>query len=274
MDRIARFSLWLLLLTIPLLSYGLQPTKEYTSIPDAMHVPYENNTITTSDGLHLKSWTILPHNKPDNKTTLVLAYADAGNMSWWLQRGIVFAQNGYTVVLFDYRGFGQSDKFAINPKMLYYNEFAKDLTATVQFARKKYKGNKTGILCYSMGTVIATLAASDAKPDFIIGEGYVTDPVAIVNRDTVHKKILLPPDASQYHAKLEKLNMKMLIFSGSTDAVTTDEKVQELKKKKPGIKVVNFKGGHLQGFDALSRERTGSEYIKAVNEFLKQLAQH
>lgn len=269
MYRISRFSLLLLLLAMPVWVYALQPIKEYNSIPDAMHVPYENNTITTADGLHLKSWTILPHSKPDNKTTLVLAYADAGNMSWWLQRGVAFAQNGYTVVLFDYRGFGQSDNFAINPKMLYYNEFARDLTAAVQFAKKKYKGNRTGILCYSMGTAIATLAAPDAKPDFIIGEGYVTDPVAIVNRDTAHKKISLPPDAAQYHAKLEKLNVKMLIFSGNTDVVTTDEKVQELRKKKPRIKVVNFKGGHLQGFDALSHERTGSEYIKAVNEFLK-----
>ncbi|MBS1587552.1 MAG: alpha/beta fold hydrolase [Bacteroidetes bacterium] len=269
MYRIPRFLFCLLLLAMPVLSYALQPVKEYGSIPDAMHVPYENNTIITADGLHLKSWTILPHNKPDNRTTLVLAYADAGNMSWWLQRGIAFAQNGYTVVLFDYRGFGESDNFPINPKMLYYNEFAKDLSAAVQFAKKKYKGNKTGILCYSMGTVIATLAAADARPDFIIGEGYVTDPIAIVNRDTVHKKISLPPDAAQYHTKLERLNVKMLIFSGSTDAVTTDEKVQELKKKKPGIKVINFKGGHMQGFDALSRERTGSEYIKAVNEFLK-----
>jgi hypothetical protein len=269
MDGIPRILLCLALLTIPALAHALQPIREYSSIPDAMHVPYENNTITTADGLHLKSWTILPHNKPDNKTTLVLAYADAGNMSWWLQRGIAFAQNGYTVVLFDYRGFGQSDKFTINPKMLYYNEFTKDLIAAVQFAKKKYKGNSTGILCYSMGTVIATLAAAEAKPDFIIGEGYVTDPVAIVNRDTMHKKIAMPADAAQYHAKLEKLNVKMLIFSGSTDAVTTDEKVQELKRKKPRIKVVNFKGGHMQGFDALSQQRTGSEYIRAVNEFLK-----
>jgi len=262
-------SLLLILLTCSS-AYALKPVKEYSLIPDTQHEAYENNTITTADNVKLKSWTLLPDKKRDKKTTLVLAYADAGNMSWWINRAVAFAHAGYTVLLFDYRGFGESDAFAIDQQMLYYNDFASDLAAAIQFAKGKYKRNRTGVLCYSMGSIITTLTANIVRPDFIIGEGYVTDPVAIVAASAKKgKEIKLPKGSETYKRTLERQDTKMLIFSGSTDVVTTDETITELKAKRPGITVVKFNGGHMQGFDALSKEEKGSEYIKAVNEFLK-----
>src|ERR1700745_2483977 len=92
---------------------------------------------------------------------------------------MTLSQVGFTVVMFDYRGFGESDSFAIDPKMLYYNEFATDLTSVIRFAKEKYPGNKTGVWAFSMGTIITTLACNTAHPDFIIGDGYVTSPVKL-----------------------------------------------------------------------------------------------
>lgn len=250
-------------------AYALKPVKAYDVLPDTLHVPYEKNTITTADNVHLKSWTLLPQGQ-DKKITMVIAYADAGNMSWWLERARAFSGKGYTVVLFDYRGFGESDAFAIDSKMLYYNEFAKDLEAAVKFARGKYAKNRTGVLCYSMGTIITTLVAEKAHPDFIIGEGYVTDPAKIQESSAKKgKQLLLPADAATYRSKLEKINTRMLIFSGKTDVVTPDTAVRELKKKKPAINIVAYNGEHLQGFFLLSKDYQGSEYLKAVASFLK-----
>ena len=112
-------------------SFALKPSKTYEVIPDTLHRPFEKNTIITADGMHLRSWTFLPAKDADNKTTLVLAYADAGNMSWWVSYAAIMSQVGYTVVMFDYRGFGESDDFTVNPDMLYYNEFVTDLSAAV-----------------------------------------------------------------------------------------------------------------------------------------------
>ena len=91
----------------------------------------------------------------------------------------ILSHVGFTVVMFDYRGFGESDSFNIDTKMLYYNEFATDLTAVIQFAKNKYPKNKTGVWAFSMGTIIATLATNYIQPVFIIGDGYVTNPSAI-----------------------------------------------------------------------------------------------
>jgi alpha-beta hydrolase superfamily lysophospholipase len=160
-------------------SYGLKPAKRYEAIPDTLKLPFEKTTITTSDNVKLKSWTFLPEKQADNNITLVLAYADAGNMSWWLTQATVLSQVGFTVVMFDYRGFGESDAFTIDPKMLYYNEFSTDLAAVIQYAKKKYPKHKTGVWAFSMGTIIATLAAKTTQPDFMIGDGFVTNPEII-----------------------------------------------------------------------------------------------
>ena len=249
---------------------ALKPSKVYAAIPDTMHVPYEKNTITTPDNVKLKSWTFLPTRRTDKKITLVMAYADGGNMSWWLTHATTLSKLGYTVMLFDYRGFGESDPFSIDSTMLYYNEFATDLSAAVAFARVKYAKNKTGIWCLSMGTIVTTLAVKTAQPDFIVGEGYVTDPLKLKEQwARSHKKLDFPPVTADYETELLNIKAPMLIFSGEFDRVTTDESVKKLQKKKPSIIIQNFKGGHLQGLWVLSKEFAGSEYAAAINNFLK-----
>ena len=267
-------ALWCLaLLSLSQDIYALKPVKEYAVIPDTLHMPFEKNKITVSDNVTLQLWTFLPSNENDNHVTLVLAYADAGNMSWWVMQASMFSQLGYTVLLFDYRGFGESSPFTINPKMLYYNEFTSYLNAAVAFAKTKYPKNKTGIWCFSMGTIIATLAAKDAKPDFIIGDGFVTDPEKIESYYAKKKdEILLPPAAYQYSDAVYFLKVPLLIFSGTEDEIATDVSVRAFKKKKvtkTAVTIVNFKGGHLHGFEVLSKDFPGSEYAKAVDQFLK-----
>lgn len=251
-------------------SLALKPAAKYEAIPDTLKMPYEKNVITTSDHFKLQSWTFLPEKSVDNRTTLVLAYADAGDMSWWLTQATIFAQTGYTVVLFDYRGFGASDPFPIDAKMLYYNEFATDLTAVVQFAKTQYPKNKTGVWAFSMGTIITTLAAPKANPDFIIGDSYVTDPVAI--RTFYLKKkdtILLPPGAKEYAGATKKVKVPMLLFTGIKDEVTTNAATKKMKTLMPNVRLVTYNGGHMEGFSVLSKDFPGSVYIGDIDRFLK-----
>lgn len=251
-------------------AYALKPSKTYEVVPDTLKLPYEKNVITTSDGVHLKSWTFLPSNG-DKHVTLVMAYADAGNMSWWIQHASLLSQFGYTVVMFDYRGFGESDDFTINKDMLYYSEYEQDLVAVMQFAKKKYPKNKTGIWAFSMGTIITTLAAETAKPAFIIGDGFITSPMKVKEFYAPKENILLPGDANTYDAKLAAIKAPMLIFSGKQDKVATDADIQKLKKSKPAVKVVSFDGGHLMGLETLSKEYYGSQYVAAIDKFLGEV---
>jgi hypothetical protein len=260
----------LLALALQFNSYALKPVKAYSAIPDTMHLPFEKNNITTTDDFQLKSWTMLPAKALDKKTTLVLAYADAGNMSWFLFYAATLSKAGYTVLMFDYRGFGESTPFPTDSKMLYYNEYTADLAAAIDFARKKYPGNKTGVWCFSMGSIINTLAASTTLPDFIIGDSYVTSPIGIKEFYAGKKDIInLPPRASEYDGALLAIKAPMLIFSGTDDKVTTTASLKAVAKKKANIKIATYKGGHMAGFYELSKTTAGSEYVAQINSFLK-----
>ena len=259
-----------LLLFVSVQTFALKPSKKYEAIPDTLKIPFEKNDILTLDKVNLKSWTFLPTKEADNHTTLVFAYADAGNMSWWLMHATILAQSGFTVVMFDYRGFGESDSFAIDSKMLYYNEFATDLSTIIKFAKTKYPNNKTGIISFSMGTVIATLATQYCQPDFIIGEGYVTSLVAIKSYYAKKsKEIILPKGAESYEKTLKDLKQPILIFSGKKDEVTTLTAVKKLKTVKPQVTLVEFEGGHMEGFSVLAKDYPGSVYIEKIEHFLK-----
>ena len=264
---------WLLIVVFLVVSSGalaLSPAKEYDVIPDTMGVPFQKNTILTEDNYHLNSWTFLPGKKKNNKTTLVLAYADAGNMSWWVQQAKTFAAQGYTVVMFDYRGFGKSDPFVIDPTMLYYTEFSRDLAAMVKFAKNKYVGNKTGVWCLSMGTIVTTLAAREAQPDFIIGDSYVTDLKSIQQYYKGQKQpVKLPNGGADYPALLAAIKVPMLLFSGKDDPITPFSTILKLRDSKPAIKIFGYNANHMEGFGVLSSQYPGSDYIKAVNTFLK-----
>ena len=120
-------------------SWALKPDKNYVAKPEDLSLRYTTSTITTSDGYALHSWTIQPDPANDKRTTLILTYGDSGNMSYWLNQAWVASNNGYTVVLFDYRGFGQSQDFTINNDYLYYNEFVTDLEAVIQWTKTKNK---------------------------------------------------------------------------------------------------------------------------------------
>ncbi len=258
------------LLFVSVQTFALKPSKKYEAIPDTLKLPYEKNDLLTPDKVNLKSWTFLPAKETDNHTTLVFAYADAGNMSWWLMHATILAQSGFTVVMFDYRGFGESDSFAIDTKMLYYNEFTTDLSTVIKFAKTKYPANKTGIISFSMGTIIATLATKYCQPDFIIGEGYVTSPAKIKSYYAKKEKdIILPKGYDTYEKTLKDLKQPILIFSGKKDEVTTVAAVKKLKTTKPQITLIDFDGDHMQGFTVMAKDYPGSVYIEKIEHFLK-----
>jgi uncharacterized protein len=262
----------LLLVLLNVSALALKPTHVYTVIPDTLGLRYEKNTIVTADGVHIKTWTFIPADSINNKITLVVAHADAGNMSWNIMQAAFMVQNGYTVTLFDYRGFGESDSFAINNNQLYYNEFVNDLSAVVKDDRKRFPKNKTGIWAFSMGTIITSLLPADVAPDFIVGDSYVINLQQVLTAAKANgKDLVLPSGSDKYEKAVYSLKKPMIVFTGTKDNVAPITEVMKLKEKKPSINVITYDGGHLQGFFILSKTFTGSEYIGDVNTFVQSL---
>ncbi len=78
----------------------------------------------TEDNYKLNSWIYEANPEKNKNKVIILSYPDAGNMSYFVYYAAILANAGYTVVTFNYRGFGKSDDFEIQQDYLYYTEFA------------------------------------------------------------------------------------------------------------------------------------------------------
>ena len=179
MNRLLLLALLLLLQTGT--AWALKPSKIWLTTPESLGLSYQTVALTTPDHVQLTGWLIEPApNVPDQHTTMVVAYGDFGNMSYELHQAQALSAAGYRVYLFDYRGFGHSADFAIDEQRLYYQEFSVDLSTALADARRRYPHNRTGIIAFSMGTIMGTEVAATARCDFFVTEGYVASPQQLV----------------------------------------------------------------------------------------------
>ncbi|MEQ8478049.1 alpha/beta fold hydrolase [Fulvivirga sp.] len=257
-------------------SYGIDPDRNYILTPDSIGWSYEQAVVVTEDGAQINTWTYAANPKTDKDTVLILAYPDAGNMSYFVYQAATLANAGYTVVTFDYRGFGQSTDFKIDPNYLYYTEFSNDLEVVAGKTAKKFKNKKLGIWCMSMGTTVTTRAYPNIKEDidFIIGEGFVTDTSMIVERyKRLNKEIILPESSMIYSSAIKSIQVPILIFSASDDTITTTSDALELKDLLiNACNVIEYSGKHLQGFQAfIDSKGFGGWYIENINSFLSEI---
>lgn len=253
--------------------YGIKPDTTYYSTPDSLGLSYQANRILTSDNkAELNSWIIKADSKIENGTTLILCYGDSGNMSYWLNQVGILSQVGYNVLMFDYRGFGKSSTFKINSDQLYYDEFATDLESVIRWTKSNLQYKNLGIISFSMGTIMSTIALQTEKVDFLIGEGFVLDPIEIKNKvlKLKGKEITLPKSSNGYLEMVSNLKLPILLFSGSEDEFTTTKDSKKMINMNKNRVLVEFKGNHLEGFKILSGKYFGEEYIADINKFLIQ----
>ncbi|HAH37286.1 alpha/beta fold hydrolase [Algoriphagus sp. NF] len=254
--------------------YSINPDREYIRTPDSVKWNYQQLDINTRDGFRLNTWIYEAKPENDKDTVLILAYPDAGNMSYFVYHAAILANAGYTVVTFDYRGFGKSQDFEIQKEFLYYKEFAWDLEAVVETISKEIPNKKLGIWAMSMGTTIASRAYPQIKGqiDFIIGEGFVTDPDGIVDYyKEKGKEILLPESSDEFKISLESIDCPLLILTASNDKVTTHGSAIILQKKLgDNCEISRYEGEHLTGFQVdYDNLGFGGWFLSELEEFLQ-----
>jgi pimeloyl-ACP methyl ester carboxylesterase len=248
-----------------------KPERKYEKTPADFNLKYKQDSVLTADAIRLSVWDYEPAGKDSVlKPVIVMAYGDAGNMSYWIEQASALVTAGYRVITFDYRGYGTSDDFLINENQLYYNEFGDDLVAVLDYTKSKYPNQKCGFYGLSMGTLVGVLALSKTKTtiDFFIGEGFVVNPHKIAEKLTDFKsqKIILPNDTATFSDKLASIPTKMLIFAGKYDPITTLADAQQLTLNDKNKQLVEFKGGHLQGLDVMK-----DKYVKSIQLFLEKV---
>ncbi len=249
--------------------YCLNPEKIYKYTTDDFGLNIADSLkIKTSDGYNIFIYLFNPKSNIINKT-IILSYGDAGNLSYYFSYAKRLTDYGYSVVLFDYRGFGKSDDFEIDKNHLFYTEFAIDLSTVICYTKSKYPQNSIGIMAFSMGTIFATLVSDTNSIDFIISENYVTNIYSVKERleriTQNYSSFLLPPNITEkeYLSKINEIRVPILVFSSILDKVTTLED-SYIFSNNDKCKIVPYEGNHGCGLVTLSEN-----YFQEINQFLK-----
>ena len=82
------------------------PTRTLQATPNDWGFPFEDVELTTTDGVRLHGWNI-PH--PRATRTLLFFHGNAGNISHRGDSIAIFRRLGLSVLIIDYRGYGNSE---------------------------------------------------------------------------------------------------------------------------------------------------------------------
>lgn len=257
-----------------------RPWPNYTFSPFEVGARSEDVTFTAADGVPLAGWWL---DQPDSTTVIICAHGHRGNKSDMLGIGSGLWRAGHSVLLFDFRGNGDSGD---GPQSLAHHE-QRDLSAAVDLVRERRPDARIAVVSFSMGasTAILTAAADDRIEALVADSPFATLSDVVANG---YRRYRLPgepliPAADLLNrlrygyafAEVRPLDRigaisprPLLLLHGTDDRVIPYRHAQQLAEAAaPGpVELVTFDGvDHCGGY---FEDRPG--YIQLVAEFIKR----
>jgi fermentation-respiration switch protein FrsA (DUF1100 family) len=121
--------------------------------PWELGIPFEEVCFPAEDGATLRGWLLT---RPESDRVVVGLHGYRGRRSDLLGVAASLWRGGYNVLLFDYRGHGESDGERVT---LGYAE-TRDFRAALAWLRGRLPAAWIGVLGYSMGGAVALLGAA------------------------------------------------------------------------------------------------------------------
>jgi uncharacterized protein len=197
-------------------STALNPSREYKVKPEKYGMVYKEEKVATKDGATLNSWFFETAKKTTN--WVIISASGDGNMADNIEICGQFLSAGWNVVMYDYRGYGASSDFQIDPDTYIYPQFLNDLNAVCDYLRKSRAITKFDLFGLNIGAGLS-LGVGCNRPETkrIIADGPWT------GLELMKKKMK------------EKKNKDVIIPFGYDK---TFEPMYACDKARPGIKVL------------------------------------
>ena len=111
---------------------------------------YNDFNVKTEDGETIHGWTIFP--KKSNGKFILFSHGNAGNISHRIYFSNIFVMQGYTFIMYDYRGYGKSTGSPTEEGLF------KDIEAVWKYMTKTLKINSENIIIFgnSLGTSVSS----------------------------------------------------------------------------------------------------------------------
>ncbi|MCX7080999.1 MAG: alpha/beta hydrolase [Pseudomonas sp.] len=228
--------------------------------PEKAHLQYRDVTLTTADGFKLRGWWLPAKAGVAVKGTVLHLHGNGGNLaghlggSWWLP------EQGYQVLLMDYRGYGLSEGEPGLP------EIYQDIDAAFQWLDKapEVQGKPLVVLGQSLGGALAVHYLVEHPERQRQLKAIVLDSVPASYRDVGRFALStswvtwlfqvplswLVPDADSAINAMPQLNgVPKLIYHSIDDPMVPLSNGIRLYQAAPPPRVLQLtRGGHVQTF--------------------------
>ena len=172
---------------------ALNPSREYKVNPAKFGMVYKEEKINTKDDAILNAWFFELPKKSTN--WVVISGSGDGNMGDYLEIVNSFISAGYNVCTYDYRGYGTSSDFTIDPDLYIYPQFITDLNAVLDYLRKSRAITKYDLYGQNIGAGLS-IGVGVQRPETrkIIADGPWTglEPMKKKIKEKLSKDVNMP----------------------------------------------------------------------------------
>ncbi|WP_122583241.1 alpha/beta hydrolase [Pseudomonas viridiflava] len=235
--------------------------------PDKARLEYRDVNLTAADGTRLHGWWLPAKAGVPVKGTVLHLHGNGGNMSWHLGGSWWLPEQGYQVLMLDYRGYGQSLGEPSLPAIY------QDIQAAFDWlkAAPEVQGKPLVVLGQSIGGALAVHYLAEHPDERSRIKALVLDGVPASYRDVARNSLsnswlTLPfrtplswfiPDGDSAVNGLPRIaGTPMLIFHSMDDTLVPLVNGISVYKAAPPPRVLQLtRGGHVQTFaDPLWRQ--------------------
>ena len=151
-------------------AFALNPSRTYKVKPEKYGMQYKEEKIKTSDDMILNAWFFETSKKTTN--WIVISGDGDGNMADDIELCGQFLSAGLNVVMYDYRGYGESSEFQVDPDIYIYPQFITDLNSVLDYLRKSRAITKFDLYGIGMGGGLAMgVGANRPETKKIVADG-------------------------------------------------------------------------------------------------------
>lgn len=248
---------------------ALNPSREYKVTPDKFGMQYKEEKVKTSDGAMLNAWFFELAKKSPN--WVVISGSGDGNMADNLEIVNSFLSAGYNVATYDYRGYGASSDFKIDPDLFIYPQFITDLNAILDHLRKSRAITKFDLYGLNIGAGLSIgVGANRPETKRIIADGPWTSLEGMKSKikDRTGKEVTMPFGFDKNHEPIYAFDKpkgplkQVLVIISSQDPIVGPSDVKSIK----GVSEVYVVKNSPTNADNFSTDK--NLYFEKISKFL------
>ncbi|GAA1866148.1 alpha/beta hydrolase [Asanoa iriomotensis] len=176
--------------------------------------------LRTSDGLTLGAWLVPPSGVEDRRAAVLVAPGNAGNRQHRVPLAVALAAEGFTVLLFDYRGYGG------NPGSPTEDGLARDVRAAREalLDQPGVTADRVVYLGESLGAAVVTELATEHPPAGLVLRSPFSDLAAVGSAHYPWLPVrLLLKDRFPVADRIAHVDAPTVVVLGTADTIVPPE---------------------------------------------------